>query len=251
MLEIYRRMPTARKSRARRRRQSRRSTARDGRAPQTPPERIDDPTSKTTPRPHAGGANRVSGLWCARAEGMSRELPEALAVALRVTDAPDKLWLRYHVGGSYASSIHGVPRQTQDIDLVVELSDVAVGPLTADLSSDFYVDEDAARAAVRSKGSFNLIHYESGIKVDFFVRGMSRSITKSSSATHRRLSTRHPNGACSSSRPKTCCCESSNGMRGCTTRSGSFTDFASSCAPSRTARHCASDRLSSRARNVP
>ena len=28
----------------------------------------------------------------------------------------------YHVGGSYASSIHGVPRQTQDIDLVVNLN---------------------------------------------------------------------------------------------------------------------------------
>jgi hypothetical protein len=58
---------------------------------------------------------------------MSPDLPEALQVALRVIDVLDELGVRYHVGGSYASSIHGIPRQTQDIGLIVELPSEAAG----------------------------------------------------------------------------------------------------------------------------
>ena len=43
--------------------------------------------------------------------------PEALQVAFLVFDVLDSLGRRYHLGGSYASSIHGIPRQTQDIDI--------------------------------------------------------------------------------------------------------------------------------------
>lgn len=102
---------------------------------------------------------------------MSPELPEALQVALRVIDVLDELGIRYHVGGSYASSIHGIPRQTQDIDLVVELPPRAAGPLASKLGDAFYVDEKSVSRAAREKTSVNVIHLESGIKVDLFVRG--------------------------------------------------------------------------------
>jgi hypothetical protein len=52
---------------------------------------------------------------------MNPELPEALQVALRIIEVLEELSAPYHVGGSYASSIHGIPRQTQDIDIVVDL----------------------------------------------------------------------------------------------------------------------------------
>ena len=173
------------------------------------PNESTDPTSKTTPRPHAGGANRVSGLWCARAEGMSRELPEALAVALRVTDAPDKLWLRYHVGGSYASSIHGVPRQTPG-------HRPGSGAIRCRGRTP---DRGSIERLLRGRGRRTRRRALQGeLQPDSLrVRHQGRLLRawdepfdhESSSATHRRLSTRHPNGACSSSRPKTCCCESS------------------------------------------
>jgi hypothetical protein len=99
------------------------------------------------------------------------ELPEALRVALRVIDVLDELGLRYHLGGSYASSVHGIPRQTQDIDLIVELPMAKIDTLTARLGRDFYVDGDEVRIAVARRGSFNLIHLDTAIKVDLFVRG--------------------------------------------------------------------------------
>jgi len=99
------------------------------------------------------------------------ELPQALAVALEVIDVLESLGVGYHLGGSYASSLHGFPRQTQDIDVVVELDEGVVSELAARLEGDFYVDESTIRRALRNKGSFNILHLESGIKVDFFVRG--------------------------------------------------------------------------------
>ena len=102
---------------------------------------------------------------------MSPELPEALRVALRVIGTLEELGLRYHVGGSYASSIHGVPRQTQDIDLVVELAATQATALTSSLNEDFYIDEKSVVRAARRRGSFNLVHLRSAIKVDVFVRG--------------------------------------------------------------------------------
>ena len=102
---------------------------------------------------------------------MSPELPEALQVAWRVIDVLDELGIRYHVGGSYASSIHGIPRQTQDIDLVVDLPSEAAGRLASKLGDGFYADEESIRRAVRDKTSVNVIHLESGIKVDLFIRG--------------------------------------------------------------------------------
>ena len=44
-----------------------------------------------------------------------------LEVAYGVIQALEELGVAYHVGGSFASSIHGVPRQTHDLDLVVDL----------------------------------------------------------------------------------------------------------------------------------
>jgi hypothetical protein len=71
--------------------------------------------------------------------------------------------------GSLASSARGVPRATNDADLVVGLRQEHVAPLADHLSSAFYVDADAARRAVASGRSFNLIHLDTGFKIDLFV----------------------------------------------------------------------------------
>lgn len=102
---------------------------------------------------------------------MNPELPTPLTVVLGVIDFLEDLGIRYHVGGSFASAVHGVPRQTMDADLVVELDQQTVAELAAHLRNGFYVDADVARDAVSRGGSFNAIHLESGFKVDFFVKG--------------------------------------------------------------------------------
>lgn len=50
------------------------------------------------------------------------DLTEPLAIAVRVGATLDALGIDWLVGGSVASSIHGIPRATQDIDIVADLS---------------------------------------------------------------------------------------------------------------------------------
>jgi hypothetical protein len=44
-------------------------------------------------------------------------MEEVLAITLYIADLLDRLGVRYLVGGSLASSLHGTPRATQDVDL--------------------------------------------------------------------------------------------------------------------------------------
>lgn len=82
----------------------------------------------------------------------------------------NKLHIRYMVVGSYASGAYGEPRLTQDIDIVVDLTvEELCTLLDAIPKEEFYVSEEAARHAIRSGGQFNVIHPESGLKVDFMI----------------------------------------------------------------------------------
>jgi hypothetical protein len=98
-------------------------------------------------------------------------LPEPIEVALGFTRVLDELGVRYVIGGSLASSVHGEPRTTNDIDIVADLLLDHVDPLVAAVSEDFYVSPAAAREAIRRAGSFNLIHLKKAVKVDVFVAG--------------------------------------------------------------------------------
>lgn len=102
---------------------------------------------------------------------MSPTDPDGLKVALFVLEILDRLAVPYHLGGSYASSIHGIPRQTQDVDLVVDLREDRIHRLVEALSGEFYVDEAAVARAVKERGTCNLVHHATGIKVDLFIKG--------------------------------------------------------------------------------
>jgi hypothetical protein len=81
----------------------------------------------------------------------------------------EQLGIRYLVGGSLASSLHGVPRATLDVDLVIEIGQDDVAPFVDSLRGDFYLDEGAIRDAIDRGTSFNLIDLESYFKADVFV----------------------------------------------------------------------------------
>jgi len=98
-------------------------------------------------------------------------LPDVLGIAVDVAKRLDDAGIPYVIGGSLASSIHGEPRATMDVDVVADLPQDAITRLVGALRPDYYVDEDAARDAVRSQGSFNAVDTRSGVKVDFFVAG--------------------------------------------------------------------------------
>ena len=99
------------------------------------------------------------------------ELHDPVAIALDVGARLDRLRVEWLTGGSLASSVHGEPRATQDVDMVVALRPRHVKPLWEALRRDYYVDVDEMRAAVRTPSSFNAVHFASAIKVDFFVAG--------------------------------------------------------------------------------
>jgi hypothetical protein len=96
-------------------------------------------------------------------------LEETIDVAITLTKALDELGIRYVIGGSLASSVHGVPRSTNDIDLLVELPGSAVDAFVSALGPTFYVDRDMVVDAIRRRASFNIIHLETMFKADLFV----------------------------------------------------------------------------------
>jgi hypothetical protein len=73
--------------------------------------------------------------------------------------------------GSFASSYHGAPRATQDIDLVIEPTPEQIRGFVRLLPREqYHVDEGAALEAVRHEGQFNVIDLRTGWKVDLIIR---------------------------------------------------------------------------------
>lgn len=95
---------------------------------------------------------------------------EATRITLLVTQTLERLGIPYAVGGSLASSLHGVMRSTLDVDIVADVHPEHIQPLVAALSSEFYADDEMMRDAIEHRSSFNLIHYETAFKVDIFIR---------------------------------------------------------------------------------
>lgn len=94
---------------------------------------------------------------------------EALAVTFAVTRVLDALGIPHLVGGSLASSLHGIPRLTQDSDVVAAIPLDKADRLVELLTKDFYVDTEAVKQAIRNKKAFNAIHLTEHFKVDIFV----------------------------------------------------------------------------------
>lgn len=95
--------------------------------------------------------------------------PDLLAALEPVVDVLERLGVRYQVGGSVASSVHGMARATMDVDIVAELEEAHVGELVGSLQPGYFVDERLVRSAVRDRSSFNMIHQATVMKVDVFL----------------------------------------------------------------------------------
>ncbi len=92
---------------------------------------------------------------------------ELLAI---IVDRLERAAIPYMVTGSLASSYHGEPRATRDIDIVIDPALEALVDLVDDLHvAGFYVDRDAALDALARRVQFNAIGPDAS-KVDFIVR---------------------------------------------------------------------------------
>jgi len=95
---------------------------------------------------------------------------EASRITLLVAHALEQIGVPYAVGGSLASSVHGIMRSTLDVDIVADMKLEHIQPLIAALSKEFYADDEMIKDAIEQHSSFNLIHYETAFKVDIFIR---------------------------------------------------------------------------------
>lgn len=94
---------------------------------------------------------------------------EQTQINLLVARAFEALDVPYYLGGSMASSVHGIYRATADADFVAALCPHHAEPLVRLVQPAFYADLEAIRNAIASFRSFNLIHLDSMLKVDVFV----------------------------------------------------------------------------------
>jgi len=97
-------------------------------------------------------------------------LGEPILVVARLVASLDELAIPYVVGGSLASSVYGIPRATQDVDLVADLELDQVDAFTASLVADFYVDAGMIIDAIKRRASFNVVHLATMYKADIFVK---------------------------------------------------------------------------------
>jgi hypothetical protein len=96
-------------------------------------------------------------------------IPEPLRVTLAVARALERMEIPYFVGGSLASSVHGVARATLDADIVARLEPQQAGRFAKELGPEFSADIDAIADAATRRSSFNVIHIATAFKVDVFV----------------------------------------------------------------------------------
>jgi hypothetical protein len=89
----------------------------------------------------------------------------------------DECGIPYMITGSFASNIHGFPRATQDADVVIEVVPRTLERFLESLGPAFYLSREAAMDALNREQMFNVVHLETGFKVDLIIR-KSRAFSK-------------------------------------------------------------------------
>ena len=84
-----------------------------------------------------------------------------------LVEAFEQLGIAYYIGGSVSSSVHGVARRTQDVDVIVALqAGQHVHQLVEMLQSEYYLDEQAFQDAMRRGILYGVLHLTTMMKVD-------------------------------------------------------------------------------------
>jgi len=88
----------------------------------------------------------------------------------RLAAALERAKLPYMLTGSVASSAHGIPRSTADLDIVIAPMHAPLLALMREFPSNrYYADEQQALQALANRSQFNVIDFATGWKVDFII----------------------------------------------------------------------------------
>ncbi len=100
----------------------------------------------------------------------SDPIVEVLEAVVAVLEAAG---VEYAITGSVASSLHGEPFSSQDVDLAVRMTAGQARRIANELPTRFYRSDVALVQAAENCGTANLIDTETGLKVDLAVLGPS------------------------------------------------------------------------------
>jgi hypothetical protein len=165
LIDIYRRMPFARKW------QIIRDTFRTARVLHAAGVRLRNPAATDSDIREEWLRKRLGHLPRANREDPAMFLSgDEMGVFQDVVGKLTALGIAYALGGSLAASVHGYDRQTHDADITVEPFAGQEAQLVQSLGEAYYASLPAIEEAVRQRSSFNLIHNETGFKIDVFVR---------------------------------------------------------------------------------
>jgi hypothetical protein len=67
---------------------------------------------------------------------------EPIEVTLRVTGVLEELAVPYVIGGSLASTLHGMVRTTQDSDIITGMRPEHISSFVSSLRNEFFIDEE-------------------------------------------------------------------------------------------------------------
>lgn len=95
-----------------------------------------------------------------------------LGVLKEVTERFEKMSVEYFLVGSLAAMYYSRPRFTNDIDLVVQIKAEQIKTFSSffEIESYYCPPFEIIRDEVLRMGSFNLIHQNTGIKIDIVLR---------------------------------------------------------------------------------
>lgn len=88
---------------------------------------------------------------------------------VKVTAKLHRLKIPYMITGGIAVIFYGRPRLTHDFDLVVTIKPGQIPSLMKAFQDEFYISQEAIQDALDRQNMFNMIHFDSGIKVDFWI----------------------------------------------------------------------------------
>jgi hypothetical protein len=112
------------------------------------------------------------GPWIERME-FERMTPrdENIRSIKFVIQVLDDLNIRYAIGGSWASSLHGRPRHTDDADIAVEPFHGKERLFAARFpQEDWYIDLGMIQDALSHRASFNILDLRTSFKIDIFIQ---------------------------------------------------------------------------------
>jgi hypothetical protein len=117
----------------------------------------------------------ASGMLCSCAPFLPRRCSHHERNSREIA-CVDHLWLDdagipFMVAGSWASTYHGHPRTTQDVDIVIDPTREALLRFLAAVPAErAYVDRTSAMEAFDHRDMFNVIDMETGWKIDLILR---------------------------------------------------------------------------------